>query len=262
MKTVEELRMELDGIDSELMRLFEKRMELADEIGAAKRAGGMPVFDPEREEQVVSTRTALLSGDMRSGGEKLMRLLIEESKRVQRRGLNLYLIGMPDCGKTRMGKRLCGRLSMPLADTDGMIVEKTGMSIETIFARFGEEGFREIEAAALRAVAAHGGLIVATGGGLPLWGDNPRILKNSGVTVFLDRSLDKLRGQSTRGRPLLAAPTREETDEKIERLYYERHEKYLACADMTLDPDSGCAAERIAEAYNKLTNHGDSPRGQ
>ena len=252
MNELDELRNKLDLIDAELMRLYSERMEAAEEIAAVKRLALMETVDKEREEAVVSSRMEMLPERFREGGERLIRLLMEESKRVQRRGLNLYLIGMPDCGKTRMGKKLSALLGLPLCDTDKMIMNGTGETVDEIFASSGEEGFRVIETEALKAVAAHGGLIVATGGGMPIREENARIMKYSGVSVFLDRSREKLHGQNTRNRPLLAAETREEVDMKIDRLYDERRDKYIACAALSLDPDGEGAAEKIAEFYKKI----------
>ena len=252
MNELDELREKLDGVDAELMRLYAERMETAVKIAAVKRLALMDTVDREREEAVVSSRMEMLPERFREGGERLIRLLIDESKRVQRKGLNLYLIGMPDCGKTRMGKKLAALLGMPLCDTDKMIMNGTGETVDGIFASSGEEGFRLIETEALKAVAAHGGLIVATGGGMPIREENARIMKYSGVSVFLDRALDKLHGQNTKNRPLLAAQTMEEVNANIDRLYNERRDKYLACARLSLDPDSEGAAERIAEFYKEI----------
>ena len=253
MKELDELRTKLDGIDKELMRLYAERMETAEEIGAVKRLALMDALDPAREEEVVSSRLSMLPERFREGGERLVRLLMNESKRVQKKGLNLYLVGMPDCGKTRMGRKLAAALGMGLCDTDRMIMNGTGMTIDEIFASMGEEGFRTLETEALKAAAAHGGLIVATGGGMPMREENAKLMRYSGVTVFLDRALDKLHGQATNNRPLLAADTPEEVDTNIDRLYHERYEKYEACADIKLDPDAEGAAERAAGFYLKTT---------
>lgn len=48
---LEAYRNKIDKIDEEILRLFEKRMELAGEIGQWKRENHMPVFQPEREAQ-------------------------------------------------------------------------------------------------------------------------------------------------------------------------------------------------------------------
>lgn len=250
---LDEIREKLDSVDAEMMRLFEKRTELSARIGEIKRAAGLALEDLSREEEVVKTRRELVPEGMREGAERLARLLIEESKRTQRRGFNLYLIGMPDSGKTRMARRLKEKLMLPVADTDKMIMERMGMDIETIFSKFGEEGFRAMETSALAASAKAGGMIVATGGGAPMRDENLRLMKNSGVIVFLDRALPRLLGQSTVNRPLLAGETQEEVNANIERLYYERRERYLSAADLTVDPDSGSALEEVIELFTEKT---------
>lgn len=240
-----ELRRELDLIDDEIMRLFEKRMEISKKVGEYKRMHSLPVEDPEREAEVIAMRVCPLPDEIKAGGERLVETLMQCSKELQKKGLNLYLIGMPDSGKTRMGKKLAQALQMPLVDTDKLIMEKTGLTIDAIFQRLSEEGFREMETALLKSIVRRGGLIAATGGGMPIREENARLLRGSGVVVFLDRALDKLHGQNTKNRPLLAADSIEETNAKIDRLYNERREKYLACADLAVDPDEEGAAELI-----------------
>ena len=244
-----ELRDRLDGIDSELSTLFVERLGIAEKIGAYKRANGLPITDEAREERVVA-RFMSVSEEHKDALAALAGLLISESKRVQRERVNVYLIGMPDCGKTRMGKKLKELLGMPLIDTDKFIMERTGATIDQIFASMGEEAFRSIETLVLSEVVRTGGRIVAAGGGLPLANNNAELMKNSGVTVFLDRSLEKLLGQSTVNRPLLREGG--DIDANIKRLYDERHDRYAGLADITIDPDIEGAAEMLAESVRSI----------
>jgi chorismate mutase len=48
-KRLETLREELRGIDDEIIRLVVKRMDIARDIGARKRATGAAILDAERE---------------------------------------------------------------------------------------------------------------------------------------------------------------------------------------------------------------------
>ncbi len=249
MKDLILLREKLDSVDAEILRLYSERMELAKEIGEVKRVNGLPIVDKAREEEVVTSRLEAVSEERRPGAERLMRLLIDESKAAQRRGLNIYLIGMPDCGKTRMGKKLRELTGLPLADTDKLIMKTTGKTIDEIFDASGEESFRLIEAAVLRSLAQKGGMIAALGGGTPLFGNNAEVMKHSGFTVFLDRAPEKLLDQNIVNRPLLRGGTREEINERIMKQYKERHESYKAIADLVIDPDAEGAAERIADYY-------------
>ena len=44
-------RQQIDEIDSQIVELFEKRMEVANEVAKYKMETGKPVFDKEREDQ-------------------------------------------------------------------------------------------------------------------------------------------------------------------------------------------------------------------
>lgn len=46
-------RQEMDAINRDMLRLFVRRMELSGDIAKAKRAQGLPVRDPAREEAIL-----------------------------------------------------------------------------------------------------------------------------------------------------------------------------------------------------------------
>lgn len=48
-----ELRSEIDDIDRELVKLFEKRMEIALRIADYKRENNIPIFNGDREKEVI-----------------------------------------------------------------------------------------------------------------------------------------------------------------------------------------------------------------
>ena len=50
---LQDYRRELDGIDDVLLQLFCRRMEIAAQIGAYKKANGLPILDPARERQIL-----------------------------------------------------------------------------------------------------------------------------------------------------------------------------------------------------------------
>lgn len=60
MRELAELRRELDALDQELVALFERRMGIALEVAAYKRAHGLSVLDAKREAQVIASRSAML----------------------------------------------------------------------------------------------------------------------------------------------------------------------------------------------------------
>ncbi len=50
---LDEYRKEIDAIDSELMRLFEKRMEIVVNVAKYKKENNLDIFQPKREVEVI-----------------------------------------------------------------------------------------------------------------------------------------------------------------------------------------------------------------
>ena len=65
---------------------------------------------------------------------------------------NYVLIGYMGAGKTTVGKQLASKCGKQFADTDAMIVEREKMSINDIFAKYGESHFRTIETNLLKEI--------------------------------------------------------------------------------------------------------------
>ena len=108
----------------------------------------------------------------------------------------VFLTGFMGAGKTTGGRRLVEQLNAKatgtvwhFVDLDDFIVRKTEQSIPSLFEIRGEEGFRFIERQCLHclveSVGENEGLVVATGGGTPCWGDNMAYMKAHGRTVYL-----------------------------------------------------------------------------
>ena len=55
---IKKLRNEIDSIDDELVRLFEKRMTIASKVAEYKRENGIAVSDRSREREVMNKVTA------------------------------------------------------------------------------------------------------------------------------------------------------------------------------------------------------------
>lgn len=135
---------------------------------------------------------------------------------------NIVLIGMPGCGKTTIGKAVAKETDKTFIDTDDEIVKKTGMSIPEIFQKYGEKKFREIESEVIKEVAALQSSVIATGGGAVLNPDNVSLLKENGLTVFIDRPIDDL--VTTDDRPLSS------NRELLVKRYNERYGIYKSSA--------------------------------
>ena len=165
----------------------------------------------------------------------------EELERVYEKILrekeNIVLTGMPASGKSTVGKLLSESTGREIVDTDTLIEEHAKMPIPDIFKRFGEKHFRDLEASVIREASKRNGVIISTGGGAVLRGENVRALRENGRIFFIDRPLSSL--MPTEDRPLAS------TRENITRLYNERYVTYTQTADVIIDAD--CAADTVAQ---------------
>ncbi len=159
-------------------------------------------------------------------------------KKISAQKTNIVLIGMPASGKTTVGDILSKRLERPLHDTDEIIARDSGMAIPEIFAKFGEEHFRDLESTAVESVAPISGVVIATGGGAVLRRKNIDALRKNGRIYFIDRPLENL--IPTADRPTAS------TRSAIEKRYSERYEIYRAAADVIIDAST--SAESVADA--------------
>lgn len=76
-----ELREEIDKVDSKLIELYEKRLEIAEEIAKAKIEMNKAVFDPEREkEKIAKVRDMASLEENKDGIEELFVFLMNKSK--------------------------------------------------------------------------------------------------------------------------------------------------------------------------------------
>lgn len=101
------------------------------------------------------------------------------------KGVNLYLIGMMGAGKTTVGQILANHLGYRFLDTDDIITQSTGRSINQLFAEEGEAAFRQLESDVLAQICAYTQLTIATGGGIVLRRENWSYLHH-GLVVWLD----------------------------------------------------------------------------
>lgn len=143
-------------------------------------------------------------------------------KKLLREKRNIVLIGMPGCGKSTIGRQVAKELNKHFIDTDNEIVKTAGMPIPEIFEKFGEPYFRKIESEVIKNVSAMQNAVIATGGGAVLNPNNILLLKENGITVFVNRPIEYL--VTTADRPLSS------DRELLEKRYNERYHIYKASA--------------------------------
>lgn len=147
---------------------------------------------------------------------------------------NIILIGMPGSGKSTVGALLAQRTGKPFVDADAVLAEQADMTIPEIFAREGEEGFRQRETRVLAELGKRSGIILSTGGGCVTRAENLGLLRQNGTIFWLQRSLDEL---PTEGRPLSQA-------NRLEEMYRIRRPLYARFADHSVD-NGGAAGDTV-----------------
>src|SRR3954452_2208812 len=87
MPTLDDLRKDIDRVDEVIVRLLNERARVACEIGRLKKQGNVPIYQPEREKQVIEhVRSVAVEGPL--GPDAIGRLferIIDEARRVERR---------------------------------------------------------------------------------------------------------------------------------------------------------------------------------
>ena len=80
-----ELRNKIDSIDTELVKLFKERMETAAEVGRFKQENGVPVFNRQREREIINKVTDSVPEELQSYTKTLYQTLFELSRSYQKK---------------------------------------------------------------------------------------------------------------------------------------------------------------------------------
>ncbi|MBR2823892.1 MAG: prephenate dehydratase [Clostridia bacterium] len=83
MNRIEELRKEIDTIDSGIVDLYRRRMDVAHSIGQYKREHGIPVSDPGRERALLNRLGEAAGPEHEYGVRALFNLLLSQSRASQ-----------------------------------------------------------------------------------------------------------------------------------------------------------------------------------
>ena len=83
---LKDYRTQIDAVDDEIVRLFQKRMDIAANIAAFKKENGLPILQTAREREKLADVTGKAREDMRSYLRVLYSLLFELSRTYQEKG--------------------------------------------------------------------------------------------------------------------------------------------------------------------------------
>ena len=141
--------------------------------------------------------------------------------------MNIVLTGFMATGKTEISKAISEISKYNLVDTDDMIVEQEGITINEIFDKCGEEYFRKTECEVIKKAAEMKNVVIATGGGVVL---NKQNIDNLRKGVIFNLSPDfsviqeRLK-EARKTRPLL----KHDSIENIKKRFDDRKMFYDNC---------------------------------
>ena len=78
-----ELRNEINGIDDEILGLFLRRMALTRQVAEYKREKNLPIYQPQREQEILES-VAQRAGELGGYAGELFTTLMDLSKQYQR----------------------------------------------------------------------------------------------------------------------------------------------------------------------------------
>jgi shikimate kinase len=142
----------------------------------------------------------------------------------------VFLIGMPACGKTSIGRRLAKKLKFTFLDLDHHLADKENKSVATIFSEKGDFFFRELETKYLKEISdISTNIIISVGGGTPCFHNNVQFMLSVGTVFYLNTSAETLflRLKEDTKRPMFLGLTQEQIKEKINSLLQQREIFYL-----------------------------------
>ncbi|MFZ9584656.1 MAG: shikimate kinase [Pseudohongiellaceae bacterium] len=164
---------------------------------------------------------------------------------------NLVLIGMPGSGKSTIGVILAKRTSHHFVDTDLVIQNVEGRSLQDILDQEGYLALRETESRVLQGLDLDNH-VISTGGSAVYSDAAMQHLKRKGICIYLDVSVETLRARitdyDTRG--IAKRP-----DQSFADLFEERTRLYRRYADITIKADALNQDEVCSAILAALAGH-------
>jgi chorismate mutase len=89
LRILAECRVKIDAVDGEIVELLNRRTRIVEEIGCAKEAAGLPIYEPKREDDVYRNIFSHNSGPLTSDAlRRIYERIIDEMRSLQHLRLN------------------------------------------------------------------------------------------------------------------------------------------------------------------------------
>ena len=158
-----------------------------------------------------------------------------------------FLIGIPNSGKTTLGRRVAEHLQIPFFDTDDIAKSRMGDIVTDGFSTVIWQAYDEQIKATLEFASHSGSAIIATGAEIGLIPKCVRLMRNIGFIIHVQRDVETILAElseivgpryvvESRGGDTVSTI---DLNAKIVQLYSKEIPHYDAVADLFLDNNSG-----------------------
>jgi shikimate kinase len=157
---------------------------------------------------------------------------------------NIVLVGFMGVGKSAVANFLKESRKMSVIDTDHLIEEKEGCSIQEIFRKRGEPYFRSLETKLLEELVTRkiSNTVISSGGGMVLDPDNVILMNKLGKVVALVATPETIyqRVKNCGNRPLLKDDF---SVEHISSILDKRKDSYKKASTVMIETDNKTVEE-------------------
>lgn len=163
---------------------------------------------------------------------------------------NIILIGMPGCGKSTIGVVLAKKLGYRFVDSDLLIQEQYGMTLERLIEQYGDKGFIDIENNVNKSIDISRS-VIATGGSAVYGEEAMEHFKQIGTVIYIDIPTEEIceRIGSLKERGVVS-----NGKTTIEEIFEDRKRLYRKYADITVRFDNRLLREAVEEIYELTVN--------
>jgi XRE family aerobic/anaerobic benzoate catabolism transcriptional regulator len=158
----------------------------------------------------------------------------------------IALIGLRGAGKSTLGSKLAGDMTVPFVELDGEIEKDTGMPLSEIFSLYGQSGYRAIEKRTLAKVLnKHSSAVISVGGGVVSEKETFDYLLSHCYTVWIKAQPEEHMARVLEQGDFRAMAGNDQAMEDLRRILEAREPLYRQ-ADMELDTSGSSAEESLA----------------
>jgi len=223
-------------------------------IAAALSASLFELFAPQVEEpaekQMIQRFLERLPNHRLE--DVVFRLMRDFSPGEKVRRKRIALIGLRGAGKSTLGSKLAGDMTIPFIELDGEIEKDTGMPLSEIFSLYGQSGYRAIEKRTLaRVLNQHSSAVLSIGGGVVSEKDTFDYLLSHCYTVWIKAQPEEHMTRVLEQGDFRAMAGNDQSMEDLRRILEAREPLYRQ-ADMELDTSGSSVEESFSILKTRL----------